>query len=148
MCVCVLGGQGSIKDNSQSALTLSAHVLASTAVASHSLTQSANQRSERGHLCLPGLPGDEEEAVVGGVDPVGASLADHDSATGASAAAVAAVVLQKTNKNICLQPLSAEAEKQRLTSFKEEETYQEGSSSCSWVLCKSETKTQKSASWF
>lgn len=61
----------------------------------HTHTQSANQRSERGHLCLPGLPGDEEEAVVGGIDPVGASLADHHSASGVSTAAAASVVLQK-----------------------------------------------------
>ena len=61
----------------------------------HTYTQSANQRSEKGHLCLPGLPGDKEEAVIGGIDPVGASLADHHSAAGVSAAAAAAVMLQE-----------------------------------------------------
>lgn len=59
----------------------------------HTHTQSANQRSEKGHLCLPGLPGDKEKAVIGGIDPVGASLADHHSAAGVSAAA--AVMLQE-----------------------------------------------------
>lgn len=61
----------------------------------HTHTQSANQRSEKGHLCLPGLPGDKEKAVIGGIDPVGASLADHHSAAGVSAAAAAAVMLQE-----------------------------------------------------
>lgn len=60
-------------------------------------TQSANQSSEEGHLCLPGLPGDEEEAVIGGINPVGASLTDHHSAPGVPAAAAAAVMLQKHN---------------------------------------------------
>ena len=43
----------------------------------------------------PGLPGDEEEAVVGGIDPVGASLAhgDPSSAVAAAAAAAAAAVV-------------------------------------------------------
>lgn len=63
----------------------------------HTHTQSANRRFEKCHLCLPGLPGDEEEAVIGGVDPVGASLADHDATSGVSTAAAAAVMLQKGN---------------------------------------------------
>lgn len=75
-------------------------VAASLAVSlhTHTYTQSANQRSEKGHLCLPGLPGDEEEAVIGGIDPVGASLADHYAAAGVSAAAVAAVMLQNKGR--------------------------------------------------
>lgn len=63
----------------------------------HTTAHSANQRSEKGHLCLPGLPGDKEEAVIRGIDPVGTSLADHYPATGVSTAAVAAVMLQKNN---------------------------------------------------
>ena len=63
-------------------------------------TESANQRSEKGHLCLPGLPGDEEEAVIGGIDPVGASLADHYATAGVSAAAVAAVMLQNKGNEL------------------------------------------------
>lgn len=63
----------------------------------HTPAHSANQRSEKGHLCLPGLPGDKEEAVIRGIDPVGASLADHYPATGVSTAAVAAVMLQENN---------------------------------------------------
>lgn len=51
--------------------------------------------SLKGHLCLPGLPGNEEEAVIGSIDPVGASLANHYSSSGVSAAAAAAVVLQE-----------------------------------------------------
>lgn len=59
-------------------------------------TQSAKRRSEKGHLCLPGLPGDEEKAVIGGIYPVGASLADHHTSPGVSSTAVAPVMLQKT----------------------------------------------------
>lgn len=73
----------------------SQHHLLSLHTHTHTRTQSANQRSEKGHLCLPGLPGDKEEAVVRGIDPVGTSLADHYSAAGVSTAAVAAVMLQK-----------------------------------------------------
>lgn len=86
-------------------LSAVAHFSASLAFSSHTYThtQSANQRSEKGHLCLPGLPGDKEEAVVRGIDPVGTSLADHYSAAGVSTAAVAAVMLQKkTKKHIIL----------------------------------------------
>lgn len=67
---------------------------ASLAFPSHTRMQSANQRSEKCHLCLPGLPGDKEEAVIRGIDPVGASLADHHSTSGVSTAAAAAVMLQ------------------------------------------------------
>lgn len=73
----------------------SQHHLLSLHTHTHTHTQSANQRSEKGHLCLPGLPGDKEEAVVRGIDPVGTSLADHYSAAGVSTAAVAAIMLQK-----------------------------------------------------
>lgn len=52
----------------------------------------------RGHLCLPGLPGDEEEAVVRSVNPVGASLADHHSTASVCAAAAAPVVLRRGQK--------------------------------------------------
>lgn len=58
-------------------------------------TDKVNHVSIKGHLFLPGLPGDEEEAVVGSIDPVGASLANHYSSPGVSAAATAAVVLQR-----------------------------------------------------
>lgn len=64
--------------------------------------QAANRRSEKGHLCLPGLPGDKEEAVIRSIDPVWASLANHHSTSGVSTAAVAAVMLQKVKLNIIL----------------------------------------------
>lgn len=50
-----------------------------------------------GNFSLPGLPGDEEEAVVRGVDPVGAALSDHNASASASPAAAAPVVLSKTS---------------------------------------------------
>lgn len=56
------------------------------------------ERSGKGHLCLPGLPGDEEEAVIGSVDPVGPSLADHHSTSCVSAAAAASVILKEGQK--------------------------------------------------
>ena len=49
------------------------------------------RRSTKPHS--PGLPGDEEEAVVGGIDPVGASLAHGDPASAIAAAAAAAAVV-------------------------------------------------------
>lgn len=91
MCVCMFSWRSGHSHNQLTSLR-------PPVVASHSFTQSANLRSEKGHLCLPGLPGDEEEAVVGGVNPVGASFADHDSTTGVSAT-VAAIVLQKNKQD-------------------------------------------------
>lgn len=149
VCVCVCPQRSGQCWRSLSQLSQSQRTsLRPPTIASHSLTQSANQRSEKGHLCLPGLPGDKEKAVVGGVNPVGTSFADHDSAAGVSAAAVAAIVLHKTckqrKKHICLELLSDEAEKQQLTLIKEQETYQERSSSCSRVFCKTETTVSMS----
>lgn len=46
----------------------------------------------------PGFPGDKEEAVVGGIDPVGAPLTDHDSSSGVSGRAGATVVQQRSTR--------------------------------------------------
>lgn len=98
-CLEVTARQKKFPVTAQFLLSAVAHFSASLAFSSHAYThtrtQSANQRSEKGHLCLPGLPGDKEEAVVRGIDPVGTSLADHYSAAGVSTAAVAAIMLQK-----------------------------------------------------
>lgn len=66
----------------------------------HTHTQRAYQNSRKGHLCLPGLPCDKEEAVIGSVNPIGAPLANHHSSPGISTAAVAAVMLQNIHPNV------------------------------------------------
>lgn len=66
----------------------------------HTHTQQAYQNSRKGHLCLPGLPCDKEEAVIGSINPIRAPLANHHSSSGISTAAAAAVMLQDIHPNV------------------------------------------------